>query len=174
MMPHYTEMFGNPHSRTHIYGWETSTVVEDARQKVARLINADPKEIIFTSGATESNNMAIKGVARFYAKSKIQPKKHIVTSVTEHKCVLDSCRALELDGFEVTYLPVQKNGLIDPNLLRKTLREGETSLCSIMSVNNEIGVIQPLEEIGKICKEKKKKFFFIQIVHKLSEKYHWM
>jgi len=155
MMPHLTESFGNPHSRTHVYGWEAQDVVEDARAKIANLVKADPKEIIFTSGATESNNLAIKGVARFYSKSKTQPKKHVVTTVTEHKCVLDSCRALEQEGFEVTYLPVQKNGLVNLETLNSALREGETSICSVMAVNNEIGVIQPLKEIGKICKQKK-------------------
>eukprot|EP01118_Nematostelium_gracile_P010985 TRINITY_DN3859_c0_g1_i2.p1 TRINITY_DN3859_c0_g1~~TRINITY_DN3859_c0_g1_i2.p1 ORF type:complete len:372 (+),score=109.76 TRINITY_DN3859_c0_g1_i2:373-1488(+) len=137
------------------YGWEAHDVVEESRKNIANLIKAESKEIIFTSGATESNNLALKGAARFYSKSKTAPKKHIVTSVTEHKCVLDSCRALEQDGFEVTYMPVQKNGLIDLEKLNSTLREGETSICSIMSVNNEIGVIQPLAEIGKICKAKK-------------------
>lgn len=155
MLPHLTESFGNPHSRTHVYGWEAQDVVEDARTKVSKLIKADPKEIIFTSGATESNNMALKGVAKFYSKSKTQPKKHVVTTVTEHKCVLDSCRILEQEGFEVTYLPVKNNGLVDLERLKSTLREGETSVCSIMAVNNEIGVVQPLAEIGKICKEKK-------------------
>ncbi len=122
------------------------------------MIHADPKEIIFTSGATESNNIAIKGVARFY-KAK---KKHIITTVTEHKCVLDSCRALEAEGFQVTYLPVQQNGLIDLELLRKSIRE-DTALVSVMAVNNEIGVIQPLKEIGKICRENKV-FFHTGIV----------
>jgi len=148
MMPYMTENFGNPHSNTHSYGWEAHDVVEEARESVARLIGADPKEIIFTSGATESNNIAIKGVARFY-KGK---KKHVITTVTEHKCVLDSCRALELEGFEVTYLPVQKNGLIDLEDLKKAIRK-DTVVVSVMAVNNEIGVIQPLEQIGSICRE---------------------
>jgi len=150
MMPHLTEGYGNPHSRTHVYGWEAMDAVEDARQKVADLIHADAKDIIFTSGATESNNIALKGVARFYKERK----KHIITTVTEHKCVLDSCRALEQEGFEVTYLPVQKNGLVNLDLLRSAIRE-DTSIVSVMSVNNEIGVIQPLKEIGKICRENK-------------------
>jgi cysteine desulfurase len=154
MMPHLTESYGNPHSKSHDYGREAMQVVEDARARVASLINADPKEIVFTSGATESNNIALKGAARFYSKSKTHPKKHIVTTVIEHKCVLDSCRTLEQEGFTVTYLPVQKNGLVDLDQLRNSLRE-DTVVCSIMGVNNEIGVIQPLAEIGKICKEKK-------------------
>jgi cysteine desulfurase len=153
MLPFYTGLYGNPHSRTHAYGWETEKAVDTAREHIANLIGADPKEIIFTSGATESNNMSIKGVARFY-KNK---KKHIITSQTEHKCVLDSCRHLQEEGFEVTYLPVQKNGLIDLATLEAAIRP-DTSLVSIMTVNNEIGVIQPMEEIGKICK--KHKVFF--------------
>ena len=150
MLPYLTTLYGNPHSRTHAFGWESEKAVETARQEVASLINADPREIIFTSGATESNNIAIKGVGRFY-KSK---KKHIITSQIDHKCVLDSCRALEAEGFQVTYLPVQKNGIIDMNLLEKEIRP-DTSLVSIMAVNNEIGVKQPVEEIGKLCRSKK-------------------
>ncbi|TGZ83156.1 cysteine desulfurase [Ascodesmis nigricans] len=150
MLPFYTGLYGNPHSRTHAYGWETEKAVEDARANIATLIGADPKEIIFTSGATESNNMSIKGVARFY-KNK---KKHIITSQTEHKCVLDSCRHLQDEGFEVTYLPVQSNGLIDLKQLEEAIRP-DTSIVSIMTVNNEIGVIQPMEEIGKLCRSRK-------------------
>ena len=150
MMNFYTGLYGNPHSRTHAYGWETDNAVEDARTHVANLIGADPKEIIFTSGATESNNMSIKGVARFYGKNK----KHIITTQTEHKCVLDSCRHLQDEGFEVTYLPVKSNGLIDLEQLEKEIRP-DTALVSIMFVNNEIGVIQPIEEIGKLCRSKK-------------------
>lgn len=153
MLPFYTGLFGNPHSRTHAYGWETEKAIEDARANIADLVGADPKEIIFTSGATESNNMSIKGVARFY-KNK---KKHIITSQTEHKCVLDSCRHLQDEGFEVTYLPVKSDGLIDLAELEAAIRP-DTSLVSIMTVNNEIGVIQPMEEIGKLCR--KKKVFF--------------
>jgi len=149
MMPWFTEKFGNPHSRSHAYGWEAEAAGELAREQVAALIGATEKEIIFTSGATESNNIAIKGVARFY-KDK---KNHIITPVTEHKCVLDSCRHLEQEGFEVTYLPVQKNGLIDMDALRAAIRD-TTLLVSVMAVNNEIGVIQPLAEIGKLCREK--------------------
>lgn len=152
MLPFLTGMFGNPHSRTHAYGWETEKATDTAREYVANLIGADPKEIIFTSGATESNNMSIKGVARFFGRSG--KKKHIITSQTEHKCVLDSCRHLQDEGFEVTYLPVQKNGLIDLHHLEAAIRP-ETALVSIMTVNNEIGVIQPVEKIGAICRAKK-------------------
>ncbi|KAK1836318.1 cysteine desulfurase [Podospora conica] len=154
MMPFYTGYYGNPHSRTHAYGWESEKAVEEAREHIAKLIGADPKEIIFTSGATESNNMSIKGVARFLGRSVGKVKKHIITTQTEHKCVLDSCRHLQDEGFEVTYLPVQHSGLVDLDKLRDAIRP-ETALVSIMSVNNEIGVIQPLEEIGKICRERK-------------------
>ncbi|KAJ1536554.1 cysteine desulfurase [Nowakowskiella sp. JEL0078] len=150
MLPYFTYQFGNPHSRTHQYGWESEEGVEKARQYVADIIAADPKEIIFTSGATESNNLAVKGVARFY-KSK---KNHIITTKTEHKCVLDSCRVLQDEGFEVTYLSVKENGIINLEDLKKAIRP-ETSLVSVMMVNNEIGVIQPIAEIGKICRENK-------------------
>ncbi|CAG8501872.1 6439_t:CDS:2, partial [Scutellospora calospora] len=150
MMPYLTQQYGNPHSRTHAYGWEAEKAVEKARAYVAKLIGADPKEIIFTSGATESNNISIKGVARFYKSGK----KHIITTQIEHKCVLDSCRVLSEEGFDVTYLPVQPSGLIDLNLLAETIRP-DTSLVSIMTVNNEIGVTQPIKEIGQICRSKK-------------------
>ena len=150
MMPYFTHQFGNPHSRSHSYGWEAEEGVEKARGQVAKLIGADEKEVIFTSGATESNNLAINGVAEFYKDRK----NHIVTTVTEHKCVLDTCRHLEQEGFEVTYLPVQQNGLIDLEALRAAVTD-KTVVVSIMAVNNEIGVIQPLAEIGKICREKK-------------------
>ncbi|NBO17938.1 MAG: IscS subfamily cysteine desulfurase [Proteobacteria bacterium] len=149
MLPYFTEKFGNPHSRSHAYGWEAEAACDVAREQVAALIGATEKEIVFTSGATESNNIAIKGIARFYGDKK----KHIITPVTEHKCVLDSCRHLEQEGFEVTYLPVQKNGLIDLQQLRAAMRD-DTLLVSVMAVNNEIGVIQPLAEIGKLCREK--------------------
>ncbi|KAI1823406.1 cysteine desulfurase [Xylaria intraflava] len=152
MLPFFVGVYGNPHSRTHAYGWESEKAVEEAREHVANLIGADPKEIIFTSGATESNNMSIKGVARFFGRSG--KKKHIVTSQTEHKCVLDSCRHLQDEGFEVTYLPVQSNGLINMAELEAAIRP-DTALVSIMTVNNEIGVIQPVEEIGKLCRQKK-------------------
>ena len=150
MMPYFTYKFGNPHSRSHSYGWEAEEGVEKARAQVAKLIGADEKEVIFTSGATESNNLAIRGVAEFYKDRK----NHIVTTVTEHKCVLDTCRHLEQQGFDVTYLPVQKNGLVDLEALRAAVTD-KTVVVSIMAVNNEIGVIQPLAEIGKICREKK-------------------
>jgi cysteine desulfurase len=148
MLPYFTHDFGNAHSRNHPHGWTSEKAVEKARVQVAALIGADPREIIFTSGATESNNMALKGVTEFY-KGK---KNHVVTTVTEHKCVLDSCRHLEQEGFSVTYLPVKSNGLIDLDQLREAIRP-ETVMVSIMAVNNEIGVIQPLVEIGKICRE---------------------
>jgi cysteine desulfurase len=149
MLPYFGGKFGNPHSRSHAYGWETEEAVEIARGQIASLIHANEKEIVFTSGATESNNLALKGIAHFY-KDK---KNHIITLVTEHKCVLDSCRHLEQEGFEVTYLPVQKNGLLDLDVLRAAIKES-TVLVSVMAVNNEIGVIQPLAEIGKLCREK--------------------
>jgi cysteine desulfurase len=149
MMPYFTYKFGNPHSRSHAYGWEAEEAVEKARAQVAKLIGGDEKEVIFTSGATESNNLAIKGVAEFYKDRR----NHIVTTVTEHKCVLDTCRHLEQQGFKVTYLPVQKNGLVDLDQLRAAVTD-KTVVVSIMAVNNEIGVIQPLAEIGKICREK--------------------
>lgn len=149
MLPYFTQKFGNPHSRSHAFGWEAEEAVEVAREQVASLIGASAKEIIFTSGATESNNMAIKGVARFHKEKK----NHVVTLVTEHKCVLDSCRHLEREGFEVTYLPVQKNGIVDLDQLRASITE-RTAIVSVMMINNEIGVIQPLAEIGKICREK--------------------
>ncbi|XP_072024693.1 cysteine desulfurase-like [Amphiura filiformis] len=150
MMPYSVTYYGNPHSRTHSYGWESEDAVENARAQVAKVIGADPKEIIFTSGATESNNISVKGVARFY-KSK---KKHVITTQTEHKCVLDSCRALEGEGFDVTYLPVQTNGIVDLKVLEEAMRP-DTVLVSVMTVNNEIGVRQPVEEIGKMCRAKK-------------------
>jgi cysteine desulfurase len=152
MLPFLTGLYGNPHSRTHAYGWETEKATEQARQHVADLIGADPKEIIFTSGATESNNMSVKGVARFFGRSG--KKKHIITTQTEHKCVLDSCRHLQDEGFDVTYLPVQQNGLIDMKALEAAMRP-DTCLVSIMTVNNEIGVIQPMAEIGRLCRSKK-------------------
>jgi cysteine desulfurase len=149
MLPYFMEKFGNPHSRSHAYGWEAEAATDLAREQVASVINASEKEIVFTSGATESNNIALKGVARFY-KDK---KNHIITPVTEHKCVLDSCRHLEQEGFEVTYLPVQPNGLIDLEQLRAAIKDN-TLMVSVMAVNNEIGVIQPLAEIGKMCRER--------------------
>lgn len=149
MLPFFTEKFGNPHSRSHAYGWEAEAATDLAREQIARLIGANEKEIIFTSGATESNNLALKGVAYFYKEKK----NHIITTVTEHKCVLDTCRHLELAGFRVTYLPVQPNGLIDLDRLKDAITD-QTALVSIMAVNNEIGVVQPLKEIGAICRER--------------------
>ena len=151
MMPFLTTEYGNPHSRTHPFGWKTADAVENARAQVASLIGADPKEIVFTSGATESNNCAIKGVAKFY---KVKGKKHIITTQTEHKCVLDTCRHLQDEGFRVSYLPVKQNGLLDLKLLEQTI-DDETSIVSVMGANNEIGVIQPLQDIGQLCRERK-------------------
>lgn len=149
MMPYFTEYFGNPHSRNHQFGWDAEAAVETARHQIAELIGAHPKEIIFTSGATESNNLALKGVG-FFNQSE---KNHIITCVTEHKCILDTCRHLEQQGFTVTYLPVEENGLIDLEKLEEAITE-KTALVSIMAVNNEIGVIQPLREIGALCRKK--------------------
>ncbi len=150
MIPYLTEQFGNPASNSHSYGWTAEEAVENARAEVAKLINADPKEIVWTSGATESNNLAIKGAAQFY-KTK---GKHLITVKTEHKAVLDTMRELERQGFEVTYLGVQENGLIDLEELKAAIRP-DTILISVMWVNNEIGVIQNIPEIGKICRENK-------------------
>jgi cysteine desulfurase len=149
MIPYLREQFGNPASRSHSYGWAAERAVEEARENVAALVNADPREIIWTSGATESDNLAIKGAAHFY-KSK---GKHIITVKTEHKAVLDTCRELEREGFEVTYLDVKDDGLIDLEKLKAALRP-DTILVSVMSVNNEIGVIQDIEAIGEITREK--------------------
>jgi cysteine desulfurase len=149
-MPYFTHKFGNSGSRSHAYGWEAEEGTEKARAQVAKLIGADEKEVIFTSGATESNNLAIRGVAEFYKDRK----NHIITTVTEHKCVLDTCRHLEQQGFEVTYLPVRQDGLLDLDVLRAAITD-KTVLVSVMAVNNEIGVIQPLAEIGRICRERK-------------------
>lgn len=149
MIPWLTEHFGNPASRSHAYGWEAEKAVEDAREEVAALVNADAKEIIWTSGATESNNLAIKGAAHFYQGKG----KHIITVKTEHKAVLDTVRELEREGFEGTYLDVQENGLIDLEVLKAAIRP-DTIVVSVMFVNNEIGVVQPIAEIGEICREK--------------------
>ena len=149
MIPYFTEKFGNPHSRSHAYGWEAEEGVEKARAQVAHIIGADEREVIFTSGATESNNLALKGVAHFYKDRK----NHLVTLVTEHKCVLDSMRHLEEEGFKVTYLPVKQDGLVDLDELDKAITD-KTVMVSVMAVNNEIGVIQPLAEIGKLCRKK--------------------
>jgi len=151
MAPYMIGSYGNPHSRTHAFGWEAEKVVEQAREQVANLIGASSKEIIFTSGATESNNLSIKGAAHFYKKRG----KHIITTQTEHKCVLDSCRSLEMEGYEVTYLPVQvATGQVDMDELKAAIRE-DTILVSVMAVNNEIGTLQPLKEIGELCRSNK-------------------
>ncbi|MGE0049834.1 MAG: IscS subfamily cysteine desulfurase [Acidithiobacillus sp.] len=150
MLPYLTQNFGNPASRSHSYGWSAEEAVENARAQVANAIHADPKEIVWTSGATEASNLAIKGAAHFYSGKG----KHILTLRTEHKATLDTCRQLEREGFEVTYLDVQENGLVDLEAFRAALRP-DTVLASILFVNNEIGVIQPMEEIGKILREHK-------------------
>ena len=153
MMPYFTGKFGNAASRNHAFGWEAEKAVEEARVQIAKLIGATAKEIIFTSGATESNNLAIKGIAEMYRERG----NHIITQVTEHKAILDTCKKLEKQGYRVTYLPVQADGLIDlEDLKRAIVTEGpeKTILVSIMYASNEIGVIQPIREIGKICHEK--------------------
>ncbi|MFZ5464844.1 MAG: IscS subfamily cysteine desulfurase [Pseudomonadota bacterium] len=149
MIPYLTEKFGNPASRSHAYGWEAERAVEEAREQVAALVNADPKDIIWTSGATESNNLALKGAAHFYQSKG----KHLVTVKTEHKAVLDTCRELERQGFEVTYLDPEPDGILDLDKFKQALRP-DTSVVSVMLVNNEIGVIQPIAEIGEICRDK--------------------
>jgi len=149
MIPYLYERFGNPASRSHGYGWEAEEAVENARRHVAGLLRADPREIVWTSGATEGNNLAIKGAANFYKGRG----RHIVTVKTEHKAVLDTCRELERHGFDVTYLDVGHDGLLDIAVLRAALR-ADTVLVSVMMVNNETGVIQPVAEIGAICREK--------------------
>ncbi|PFH54252.1 hypothetical protein AMATHDRAFT_135438 [Amanita thiersii Skay4041] len=154
MLPYLTDQYGNPHSRTHAYGWEAEQAVEDARKYLADLIGADPKDIVFTSGATESNNMAIKGVARFHKEKK----RHIITTQTEHKCVLDSCRKLGEEGFDITYLSVGNNGVISLDELEAAIRP-DTSLVSIMTVNNETGVIQPIKEIGALLRKHRGIYF---------------
>ena len=148
MIPYLTEHFGNPASRSHPFGWEAEAAVEKAREEVAKLVNADPKEIVWTSGATESNNLAIKGAAHFYAGTK---GKHIITVATEHKAVLDTCKELEREGFEVTYLAPQENGLITLDQFQAALRK-DTVVATVMAVNNEIGVIQPVAELGALCR----------------------
>jgi len=147
MLPYFSEKFGNPHSN-HSLGWEAKDAIDFARGQISSVINAHPNEIIFTSGATESNNLALKGIAGFY-KDK---QNHLITVKTEHKCVLETCRDLKKEGFEITYLSVDRDGLISLEELREALRS-TTLLVSIMSVNNEIGVVQPIKEIGTICKE---------------------
>src|ERR1700760_4232816 len=149
MLPYFTGVYGNAASRNHAFGWEAEAAVEKAREQIAKLIGATAKEIIFTSGATESNNLAIKGIAEMYRERG----NHIVTQVTEHKAVLDTCKKLEKQGYRVTYLPVQADGLIDLEDLKRAI-DDKTILVSIMFANNEIGVIQPVAEIGKICHER--------------------
>jgi cysteine desulfurase len=149
MVPWLYENFGNPASRSHAFGWESEEAVERAREEVAKLVNADPREIVWTSGATESDNLGIKGAANFYSERG----KHIITVKTEHKAVLDTCRELERQGFEVTYLNVKDDGLIDLDVFKAALRP-DTVLVSVMMVNNEIGVIQDVETLGEICREK--------------------
>jgi len=150
MIPWLTEQFGNPASRSHAYGWDAEKAVEEARENVARLVNADPKEIVWTSGATESNNLAIKGAAHFYSGTK---GKHLITVMTEHKAVLDTMRELEREGYEVTYLTPETNGLVDLEKFKAAIRP-DTVLASVMFVNNEIGVIQDIAAIGEICRSK--------------------
>src|SRR5438876_941700 len=149
MLPYFTDKFGNAASRNHSFGWAGEEAVETARERIAKLIGATTKEIIFTSGATESDNLAIKGVAEMYKEKG----NHIITAATEHKAVLDTCKRLEKYGYRVTYLPVQADGLINLEDLKRAI-DDKTILVSIMAANNEIGVLQPIDEIGKICKEK--------------------
>jgi cysteine desulfurase len=149
MLPYLYEQFGNPASRSHAYGWAAEEAVEIAREHVAALIGADPREIVWTSGATESDNLAIKGAAHFYQSKG----KHLITLQTEHKAVLDTMRELEREGFEVSYLPVRPDGLLDLELLKSTLRP-DTILVSVMAVNNEIGVVQDIDAIGRMLREK--------------------
>src|SRR6187397_584058 len=149
MLPYFTQQFGNAASRNHAFGWEAEEAVEKARKQVADLIGASAKEIVFTSGATESDNLAIKGVAEMYREKG----NHIITCVTEHKAVIDTCKRLEKEGYRVTYLPVQKDGRMSLDDLRNAITD-KTILITIMTANNEIGVIQPIAEIGAIAKEK--------------------
>ena len=149
MMPYLTEKFGNAASRNHSYGWEAEKAVEEARKKIAALIGGNPKEVVFTSGATESDNLALKGVAEMYAERG----DHIITATTEHKAILDTCKKLEKRGFRVTYLPVRPDGLVDLDMLRAAITD-RTILISVMYANNEIGVVQPIAEIGRIARER--------------------
>jgi len=149
MLPYFSEKFGNPHSTAHVFGWQAEDGVDMARTQVANLIGAEAREIVFTSGATESNNIAIKGLAGFYGDRK----NHIITVATEHKCVLETCRMLEHDGFQVSYIKPKKNGLIDVSEIADLITD-KTLLVTVMAVNNEIGVIQPISEIGSICRQK--------------------
>ncbi|HYO80469.1 MAG TPA: aminotransferase class V-fold PLP-dependent enzyme, partial [Bryobacteraceae bacterium] len=149
MLPWFTEKFGNAASRNHAFGWEAEEAVENSRKQIADLIGATSKEVIFTSGATESDNLAIKGVAQMYAEKG----NHIITAASEHKAVLDTCKHLEKEGCRVTYLPLKADGLIDLDMLREAITD-KTVLVSIMYANNEIGVVQPVAEIGRICRER--------------------
>src|ERR1700680_1977929 len=149
MLPYFMEKFGNAASRNHSFGWAAEEGVETARERIARLVGATTQEIIFTSGATESDNLAIKGVAEMYRERS----NHIITAVTEHKAVLDTCKRLEKYGYRVTYLPVQKDGLVDLEELKRAM-DDKTILVTIMAANNEIGVLQPVTEIGKLCRER--------------------
>jgi len=149
MLPYFKDQFGNASSRNHAFGWQAEEAVEKARKQVASLIGANSKEIVITSGATESNNLALKGVAEMYAERG----NHIITAATEHKCVLDTAKRLEKQGFRITFLPVMQDGLVDLDMLREAITD-KTILVSIMYANNEIGVVQPVAEIGKICKER--------------------
>ena len=155
MMPYYNIYYGNAHSKTHQYGWDSNRAVEESRNNIAKLINSDSKEIVFTSGATESNNIAIKGVANFVKNNKNKKvKNHIITTQIEHKCVLESCRYLSKEGFNITYLPVNNKGLINIQHLKDSITQN-TLLVSIMAINNEIGSIQPIKEIGEITRKNK-------------------
>jgi cysteine desulfurase len=157
MLPYFTEHFGNPHSESHVYGKNAAAAIEVARTELARLINADPRELVFTSGATEANNLALKGAAHFalaHPAAGQQPRDHIVVLATEHKCVLESAAALEREGFAVSYLPVEPNGLVSLDRLAAALTD-RTLLVSVMAAHNEIGVIQPLAEIGALCRARR-------------------
>jgi cysteine desulfurase len=149
MLPYFTEKFGNAASRNHVFGWEAEAAVEEARERIANLIGATAKEVIFTSGATESTNLAIKGVAAMYKRKG----NHIITQVTEHKATLDTCKRLERDGYQVTYLPVDRYGRVHPDQVREAITD-KTILVSVMAANNEIGTLQPIRAIGRLCKEK--------------------
>src|SRR6516165_11379046 len=149
MLPYFTEKFGNAASRSHAFGWEAEEAVEEAREQIGGLIGATAKEVIFTSGATESNNLAIKGVAAMYKKKG----NHVITQATEHKAVLDTCKRLEREGFQVTYLPVDRHGQVHAEQVREAITD-KTILVTIMAANNEIGTLQPIKEIGKVCKQK--------------------
>src|SRR5256714_14831686 len=149
MLPYFIDKFGNAASRNHSFGWAAEEGVETARERIAKLIGATTKEVVFTSGATESDNLAIKGVAEMYREKG----NHIITAVTEHKAVLDTCKRLEKYGYRVTYLPVQKDGLVDLDDLKRAI-DDKTILVTIMAANNEIGVLQPVAEIGKLCRER--------------------